>query len=434
MYDLYDSIVVKIIDSKQDDLSSLYHLRSKFLRKKNISKNDFIIEEYDKYSVHFVAYLKNAPIGALTLVKRRPLPIEKYFNIDSLYGSNAGVCEAKKFIVISRGKRKSELISLKLISSMCKYFFKNGYLRLFVTVSQRKEKNVSMYKSLGFKEFGRYIGAIKDHITALYLDVSNSTNLRRLGINIKDIEKLDDINTKMYSKDIMSRIFFEYMTTKSISNDTTTYKKKSIKKGKDMPGLVDNINIKEKDIDIIISSKITKVKDQKFMWAMYKSCFEKLVNCAQLQMCYNKDVFFSALENNKLLKCVVSFNKKIIGFSIFTNDLEEASIAYINPLFYKDRYPKLVKDNKIYYVTVICISDFFSSNILVVKTLLKNMINFIISKKAIVAFDVSENKNFLLPFVIKKIGQEIGIPVSGKELDSQMYWECHDIRLEDSMK
>jgi N-acyl-L-homoserine lactone synthetase len=64
-------------------------------------------DEYDPYSVHFVAYVKSVPVGTVRLILQNPLgfPLERYCKVEA-----ASVCADGKVAEISRLAVSSEAI------------------------------------------------------------------------------------------------------------------------------------------------------------------------------------------------------------------------------------------------------------------------------------------------------------------------------------
>ncbi|MFA5929002.1 MAG: hypothetical protein WC838_06880 [Candidatus Margulisiibacteriota bacterium] len=422
-----DQIVVKRLDGKQDDLTEVFNLRARFHQEQSSPFNQ-LLEKYDKYSLHFLAFKNTKPIGVITLVMRRPLPLEEFFNINRICGNTLNICEAKKFIVLSEDKEEARDISLRLILEMCKYLVSQNCLKMFITVSKSKEKNVDMYKDLGFKEFGRFIDPEHKQITALYLDIDNLTNLRRLGIENLQIQAIEGIKDTGFTRDIMSKIFLEYLTSGNGNGHGKSKEHFSSAGGKKSRA---HAAVREDQLSVEIADAGSASAHLEVMWKLYQDSFGKLKECAQLQMCYSKAQLKEALADEQVTKFILFKERsEVVGFSLITNNLELATVAYMNPSFYEDRYPNFALKHRLYYVTTICIAPELSSSIMPIKVLLKRMIEYVTKRKAMVAFDVSENKNILLPLVIKKVGQEMGKPITHQECDSQVYWECHDIRHE----
>ncbi|MFC1595901.1 hypothetical protein ACFL4D_01280 [Candidatus Margulisiibacteriota bacterium] len=418
------SIEVKTLNNSKDNLSIVYNLRKSFYDDNSFMHNE-MMEIYDKHSLHFIAFKNNTPIGKITLVLNRKLPLEEHFNIDRvLTVQDELVCEVKKFIILSNDKDEINKISLQLISVIYRYLLDNKYSKLFITITKHKEKNILMYRDLGFKDLGTYNDPIIGHLSVLYLKINSINSRRKFGLqNINNNTSNTFVQTNNYSIDIMTKIFIEYLT----NNFDSKIKPKTTKK----VNITNNFSEKH-----LVTQKLTNINhhDKLALWEIYEKSFCNLTSCAQEQMCYTKTKFHKTLANENVIKFVLYYKEKAIGCSIATNDWQEASVAYINPIFFKENYSCFAQNNKIYYVTAICIDPSFSSNIVSIKVLLRKMIDFITGDKAMVAFDVSENKNFLLPLVIRKVGQEMGKPITGQEIDSQMYWECHDIRHEFSTK
>jgi N-acyl-L-homoserine lactone synthetase len=66
-------------------------------------------DEYDAYSVHFIAYLKKMPMGTVRLILQNPLgfPVEKYcgINVQSFYSNIPKVAEISRLAVSSEAAK-----------------------------------------------------------------------------------------------------------------------------------------------------------------------------------------------------------------------------------------------------------------------------------------------------------------------------------------
>ncbi|MBU0574172.1 MAG: hypothetical protein KKH83_06835 [Candidatus Margulisbacteria bacterium] len=177
-----------------------------------------------------------------------------------------------------------------------------------------------------------------------------------------------------------------------------------------------------------ISTNILKIVsdllDQELLWKIYEQTFNDIPGCAQQQMCYDERSFKCSLFDPEYIKFVIKSGNTPIGLSLATNNLAKARVSYMNPQFFENKYPIFYKKQKIYYVTALCISP-EHQNLKYIKALLHAMTCFIIENDSMVSFDFSENKNSLLPKIIKMIGENLGIPITGEKLDTQTYFELH---------
>ncbi|NQS90150.1 hypothetical protein HQ584_10220 [Patescibacteria group bacterium] len=180
------------------------------------------------------------------------------------------------------------------------------------------------------------------------------------------------------------------------------------------------------EIELKTLTSVTNVQEQSLLWDIYHCTFGENKICAQDQRCYNKIAFKKALEDSDYIKFILYKDGFIVGFCLATNKLEKARVAYINPDFFKFRYPKFSKEGRIYYITALCILP-QTHTIRGLKFLLNSMIYYVNEREAIVAFDFSENKNKFLPKLAKVLGESADVPVVGNRLDAQTYFELYGL-------
>lgn len=181
----------------------------------------------------------------------------------------------------------------------------------------------------------------------------------------------------------------------------------------------------DEEIDITVHNQINDINILNELWGVYFSTFEKNKEvAAQDQRSYNERMLIDALKDNDYIKFILHKNGDIGGLGLLTNNLDKARIVYMNPDYYKNKYPIFSKEGKIFYVTALSVLPHIRGLKGIIKLLIK-MIQFINSNEAIVAFDYSENKNRFLPTLIHTLAEKSGIPVIGNKLDSQTYYEIY---------
>lgn len=143
------------------------------------------------------------------------------------------------------------------------------------------------------------------------------------------------------------------------------------------------------------------------LWRLYLECYKKnLENYIQEQRCYTFNTFKEALEDPEYIKFILLINGKPVGLLIGTNNLQKASIAYINPIAFEYRFPLMYREKKIFYVTFLGIIHENQSVANIVR-LLKFVASYCAKEKLFLAFDFAYSQNKKLPSVIMRIVKDL---------------------------
>ncbi len=164
------------------------------------------------------------------------------------------------------------------------------------------------------------------------------------------------------------------------------------------------------------------------MWAIYLDSFaSSRKSCAQDQVCYDKENFLKALTDRDYWKFLVfaAETDEIVAFSLVTNNLEKAHIAYISPEYLCHQFPYYARRGRVYYVTALAVLPESQKSVKTFAAIIDSIQTFIWENQAVVAYDFSENKNQLLAKAIAEVGRRHGRPVATLELDRQRYVAQH---------
>jgi len=179
------------------------------------------------------------------------------------------------------------------------------------------------------------------------------------------------------------------------------------------------------DFDVKIHEELIEPKMRDDLWQVYHYTFNQRKEvAAQDQRSYDERSFKKALVDPEYVKFILTKDNYIGGFSLATHNLDKARIVYMNPEFFKSRYPRFAQERRIYYVTALSVLPEIRGS-KGIKELLTSMVHFINKNEAVVAFDFSENKNQFLPSLIQALAGKLNIPVVGNKLDSQTYYEIY---------
>lgn len=157
------------------------------------------------------------------------------------------------------------------------------------------------------------------------------------------------------------------------------------------------------------------LKDQ--IWQIYKQSFAgSEVICGQEQRCYTEEKFKAALEDPEYVKycLIIEEENKIIGYMLSTNNLEKASITYMNPGTYRARFPEFA-DGRINYCTSLAIHKDHSSGANYVELMGNFLLHIFYELKGQLSFDFSHNTMITLPkslaTIWKRYHKKYGIPI-----------------------
>lgn len=158
-----------------------------------------------------------------------------------------------------------------------------------------------------------------------------------------------------------------------------------------------------------------------YLWDKYMESFGFL-DTYQDQVCYHRESFLEALRDPGYLKFVVLEDGAPRGLALATNDLEKASVAYINPAYIRKRFPRQVEEGKFYYVSAIYV-DPAVQGMGLVKSMLRSMLSYMREGERVAGFDFCQSKEFLAG-LIENLSRdpEVDIPVRACRLDAQVYY------------
>lgn len=181
-----------------------------------------------------------------------------------------------------------------------------------------------------------------------------------------------------------------------------------------------------KDEKVIIEQIITNEELISQAWQAYLDSFADTDDyCAQDQICYDQSSFTAAMNDSEYFKYILYAGDKIIGICFMTNNLVKARIAYCNDRYLKKKFSRYTSENRLYYVTALCISPDAQSQGYGFK-LMAAMITFFIENHAAVAFDYSENKNEGLADMVAMVAESAHkSPAKVSTLDRQCYVTVH---------
>jgi hypothetical protein len=154
------------------------------------------------------------------------------------------------------------------------------------------------------------------------------------------------------------------------------------------------------------------------LWNIYESSMH-IEDAVQEQSCYTRDAFMEAMNDEDYWKVIMLVNDVPMGMIIATNNLEKMKVAYVNPDFIKKRFKKEVEEGRFWYITCLCVSPKLQ-HLGFIKPMVSVSLKSIRELGYIFGGDASDARLFLIDF-IKKMGEDVGVPLEIKKLGSQEY-------------
>jgi hypothetical protein len=140
------------------------------------------------------------------------------------------------------------------------------------------------------------------------------------------------------------------------------------------------------------------------LWALYEESLH-IEDAIQQQSCYARDAFIEALVDPDYGKTVLVVDGVPSGLLLATDDLEKASVTYINPDFIRGRFPEAVQERRFWYITSVFISPAVR-NFGFVKLMGKASVLAVKERDYVIGCDMSDTRLFLLDMLIGIAAEE----------------------------
>jgi len=104
--------------------------------------------------------------------------------------------------------------------------------------------------------------------------------------------------------------------------------------------------------NLMVAARIESEDAQNQLWRLYNAVFsgqEKI--SVQNQKCYTEETFKEALLDEEYIKFLLEIDGQIVAYMLATNNLQKASVTYMNPERYQVLFPEYAAADKIYYFT-----------------------------------------------------------------------------------
>lgn len=159
--------------------------------------------------------------------------------------------------------------------------------------------------------------------------------------------------------------------------------------------------------DVTITAGIDDVRIQEQIWKIYEDSFAgKEVECVQNQKCYDRTSFLLTLTDQDYLKYYMEIGGKVVAYMLSTNNLQKASVTYMNPERYRHLFPEFSPD-RIYYCTSLAVTPGMRSQRYFYRLMSAYLENVLVNLQGMHAFDFSHETIPNLPDVLVKMGEKL---------------------------
>lgn len=167
--------------------------------------------------------------------------------------------------------------------------------------------------------------------------------------------------------------------------------------------------------------ELLKVPDEwvETLWELYDESLH-MEDAVQEQSCYTRDTFFTAMSDPDYSKTVLTIDGIPSGLVLATNNLEKASVTYINPAYIRRRFPVEVEENRFWYITSIFVSPEVR-NLGFIKLLGRAPIVAARERDYVIGCDLSDGRLFLLDTLVN-IAREVDLFLEKELLGTQSYY------------
>jgi hypothetical protein len=155
------------------------------------------------------------------------------------------------------------------------------------------------------------------------------------------------------------------------------------------------------------------------LWELYEESLH-MEDAIQQQSCYSRDTFIEALKDRDYNKTVLVIDGVPHGLLLATDDLDKASVTYINPDFIRRRFPAAVEERRFWYITSVFISPRVR-NFGFVKLMGKAAILAVKEMDYVIGCDLSDTRLFLLDMLMSMAPEE-DFAIEAELLGTQSYY------------
>lgn len=186
------------IAKAKEDLELVYHLRWRIYGQEleYINPNDYpdqkYSDKYDKYSVNFLAFVGNKPVGALRLIFHSPLGfyIERDFPIVQSPIKPEEIAELSQFTILKEYRGGRRLVSFGLLKKAFEFSKQKGITHWYALMGEKLKNSFEKYgiqiNPLSYGEFTENYLKEREIMSNYYKKVRPLPYL----ISLKEVEKI----------------------------------------------------------------------------------------------------------------------------------------------------------------------------------------------------------------------------------------------------
>lgn len=157
------------------------------------------------------------------------------------------------------------------------------------------------------------------------------------------------------------------------------------------------------NVRTVLSARIIDPAMAARLWHVYKEAFGKAsVRAVQDQMCYTEATLAEALADEDYAKFVIERDGVAIGFGLVTNDMQKASVTYVNPGFLAKKFPEEYAAKSLYYFTAIAVLPEHQGDGSFMGSMAAEMTQYIDERGGTVLFDHSLETSPKLPEMLRQ--------------------------------
>ncbi len=154
---------------------------------------------------------------------------------------------------------------------------------------------------------------------------------------------------------------------------------------------------------IVLSARLTDPALAARLWHVYRESFRKAaVASVQDQMCYTEASLAAALADEDYMKFVAYDGEEAVGLGLVTDDMEKASVTYVNPRFLAAAFPEEYAAKSLYYFTAIAVLPEHQGGGLFMGMMAAEMTAYIDARGGTVLFDHSLETSPKLPQALER--------------------------------
>ena len=157
------------IASKESEFSQIHKLNYETfveeIPQHKSNGSEYLVDKFHNQNTYIICLNNDELIGMIAVRDKRPFSLDcKLKDLDSFLPESGAICEIR-LLSIKKDYRNRKILS-GLFSSLANYCEENSYDLALISATVRE---LSLYKKLGFKEFGSLVGEKNAQYQPMYL-------------------------------------------------------------------------------------------------------------------------------------------------------------------------------------------------------------------------------------------------------------------------